>query len=74
MLTSSCIQAKVKHILDQSLIESTIINEFRNLSEFVLNSMVLNKELLLLLTSILDYNVAGIFFNDRDEKKEKSVV
>lgn len=74
LLTSSCIQAKVKHILDQSLIESTIINEFRNLSEFVLNSMVLNKELLLLLTSILDYNVAGIFFNDRDEKKERTLV
>lgn len=74
LLTSSSIQAKVKHILDQSLIESTIINEFRNLSEFVLNSMVLNKELLLLLTSILDYNVAGIFFNDRDEKKERTVV
>ncbi|OGI23121.1 MAG: hypothetical protein A2287_02445 [Candidatus Melainabacteria bacterium RIFOXYA12_FULL_32_12] len=74
LLTSSCIQAKIKHILDQSLIESTIINEFRNLSEYVLNTVVLNKELLLLLTSILDYNVAGIFFNDRDDKKEKTLV
>jgi len=74
LMSSSCIQAKIKHILDQSLIESTIINEFRNLSEFVLNAKVLNKELLLLITSILDYNVAGIFFNDRDDKKEKNVV
>lgn len=74
LFTPSCIQAKIKHILDQSLIESTIMNELRNLVEFVPNSKILNRELLILLTSILDYNIAGVFFNDRDDKKEKNLI
>ncbi|MFH0702868.1 MAG: diguanylate cyclase [bacterium] len=65
------IQSNVNKLLDQSLIESTIINEFRNLSEYVLNAKIFNKKIFMLISSILDYNVAGLFFNDKDEKKEK---
>ncbi len=65
------IQTRIKHLLDQSLIESTIINEFRNLSEMVRNTKVLKSGFFSLISAILDYNVAGIFFNDRDSKKEK---
>ncbi len=65
------IQTRIKHLLDQSLIESTIINEFRNLSEMVHNTKVLKSGFFSLISAILDYNVAGIFFNDRDCKKEK---
>ena len=65
------IQNKINTLLDQSLIESTIINEFRNLSEIVHNHNILKNVFFVLLASILDYNVAGIFFNERDEKKEK---
>lgn len=70
-LTNSGLQTKINDILDQALTESTIMNEFRNLSEFVLDSKVLNKGIFTLISSILDYNVAGIFFNDMDEKKDK---
>jgi len=72
-LTANNIQTKIKHILDQSLIETTIMNEFRNLSEFVLTSSLLKEELLSLLASILDYNIAGVFFNDKDEKVDRTV-
>ena len=64
-------QSKINDILDQALMESIITNDFRNLSEFVLDTKVLNKGIFSLISSIIDYNVAGIFFNDRDEKKEK---
>jgi len=65
------IQQKINHLLDQSLIESTIINEFRNLSEIVQNPKILKNGFFSLLSAILDYSVAGIFFNERDDKKEK---
>ncbi len=70
-LTATSIQTKIKLILDQSLIETTLMNEFRKLSEFVLTSTLLKEEVLTLLASVLDYNVAGIFFNDKDEKNDR---
>ena len=70
-MTATSIQTKIKLILDQSLIETTLMNEFRNLSEFVLTTTLLNEELLSLLASVLDYNIAGIFFNDKDEKNDR---
>jgi len=70
---SLSIQSKINHLLDQSLIESTIVNEFKNLSEFVTNSEILIKGIFSLLSSILDYNIAGIFFNDTDDKRGKTI-
>lgn len=70
---STSIQSKINHLLDQSLIESTIINEFKNLSEFATNTKVFIKGIFFLISSIMDYNIAGIFFNDSDEKREKVV-
>lgn len=72
----SCIvdySEKVAQILDQSLIESTIMNEFRDLSEFVLDTKILNNRLFGLISSILDYNLAAVFYNDKDLKKDKIV-
>lgn len=67
---STNIKSRVNQLLDQSLIESTITNEFRNLSELIHNREFLIKSLFSLLFSILDYQVAGIYFNDKgDEKK-----
>jgi len=67
------LQARINNLLDQSLIESTIINEFRNLSEFIYSTKILSKELFSLAFSLIDFNVAAIFFNERDEKKKKSL-
>lgn len=68
------IQSKINQLLDQSLIESTIINEFRTLSEYMLDKKVLNKKILSLIYSVLDYNIAGVFFNDKDDKKERLLI
>lgn len=73
MLGYSNLQSRINQLLDESLIESTIINEFRNLSEYALDTTVLSKHILSLLCSIMDYDAAGIFFNDRDEKRIKKV-
>jgi diguanylate cyclase (GGDEF)-like protein len=70
---SSSIQSRINHLLDQSLIESTIINEFKNLSEFATNTKVFIKGIFFLISSILDYNAAGLFFNDCDTKKKKTL-
>lgn len=63
------VQTRISKILDDSLIESTIVNEFRNLSEFLQDKQKLCKSIFSLLASIIDYNVAGMFFNKLDTKK-----
>lgn len=64
---SANIKSRVNQLLDQSLIESTITNEFRNLSELIHDRLFLTKGLFSLLFSILDYQIAGIYFNDPGE-------
>ena len=66
---STNIKSRVNQLLDQSLIESTITNEFRNLSELIHDRMFLTKGLFSLLFSILDYQIAGIYFNDPGDDK-----
>lgn len=72
-LENKNIQTRINNLLDQSLIESTIINEFRNLSEFIYATKILSKEIFSLIFSLIDFNVAGIFFNERDDKKKKTL-
>lgn len=74
MITSNSIQSKIKQIFDQTLIESTIVNEFRTLSEHVLSTKTLSGEIISLISSIIDFNAISIFFNDRDDKKEKTLL
>ena len=68
---SDYIQTRIKHLLDQSLIESTVTNEFRNLSEMTHNLRILKSSFFSLISAIIDYNVAGIFFNNLDNKSQK---
>ena len=72
-LENQNIQTRINNLLDQFLIESTIINEFRNLSEFIYATKILSKEIFSLIFSLMDFNVAAIFFNERDEKKKKTL-
>ncbi|MCR4881298.1 MAG: diguanylate cyclase [bacterium] len=60
--------AKVAEILDESLVKSTLTNEFRDLAEFVLDENTFNFKLFELLTSILDFNLLGLFYNESDKK------
>ena len=72
-LENKNIQTRINNLLDQSLIESTIINEFRNLSEFIYATKILSNEIFSLIFSLIDFNAAAIFFNERDDKKKKTI-
>ncbi|MGD9579928.1 MAG: diguanylate cyclase [Vampirovibrionia bacterium] len=67
---STNIKSRVNQLLDQSLIESTITNEFRNLSELIHDRTFLTKGLFSLLFSILDFQISGIYFNDVGVEKK----
>lgn len=71
--TENAYHVKINQILDQSLIESTIMNDFRNLSEFVNDENKLAEEIFAILDSILEFDSAAIFFNNADNKKKKKV-
>lgn len=62
---------KINEILDQALISSTIMNEFRHLSEYFQDDNALVKEIFELLNSILEFDFGGIFFNSTDGKEPK---
>ena len=60
--------SKVAEILDESLVKSTLTNEFRDLAEFVLDDKIFNHKLFNLLSSILDYNLLAVFYNESDKR------
>lgn len=64
---------KINQILDQSLIESTIMNDFRNLSEYIVDEEKLIDEIFKILDSILDFDSFAIFFNSANSKKKKDL-
>lgn len=64
---------KINQILDQSLIESTIMNDFRNISEFINDENKMIAEIFAILDSILDFDSAALFFNSADVKKKKKI-
>jgi putative CRISPR-associated protein (TIGR02620 family) len=61
------IRTRLNHILDTSLVESTLMVEFRSLSDLVHDVSLLNYMLFSLLESIVDYDAAAIFFNDENK-------
>ena len=60
------IRTRLTQILDKALIESTLMNEFRHLNDLVHDKSLMNYMLFSLLESILDYDLAAIFYNDRN--------
>ncbi len=61
------VAARLNQILDKALIESTLMIEFRNLSDLVHDTNLLNYMLFSLLESILEFDAAAIFFNDMNK-------
>jgi len=72
-LTENAYHVKINQILDQSLIESTIMNDFRNISEFINDESKMIAETFLILDSILDFDSSAVFFNSADDKKKKKI-
>lgn len=56
---------RMVQLLDQSVTEVTIMKNFRKLFELVHNKNLLVHMLFSMLSNILDYDVAAVFFNDK---------
>ena len=58
------IRVRINQILDTSLVESMLMVEFRSLADLVHDPGLLNYMLFSLLESIVEYDVAGLLYND----------
>ena len=65
------VQTKIKDVLDDSLVYSTIVNEFRSLSENLGNETELAQNIFKLSSSILDYDIFALWFADYNANLNK---
>lgn len=63
-------QSQLNIILNDLLLKSVFANEFRNLSDFMNYERILVEKLFSLLSSFVEYSVAGIYFASPDDFSE----
>ena len=63
-------QTRLNTILNDLLLKSVFANEFRNLSDFMNYERVLVEKIFSLLSSFVEYHVAGLFFASPDDYAE----
>ena len=68
--TASPAQFKLNNVLNDLLMKSVFSNEFRNLSDFLNYERILVEKLFSLLSSFVEYHVAGIYFASPDDFAE----
>lgn len=66
-------QFRLNTILNDLLLKSVFSNEFRNLSDFLNYERILVEKMFSLLSSFVEYNIAGIYFASPDEYAENVV-
>lgn len=72
-ISDQTVQNQINDVLDELLMNSTFLNEFRDLGEFLSYDKVLIEKTFELLGSFIDYNIAGLFLNSPD-KNERNVL
>lgn len=72
-VSNETVQNQINVVLDELLMNSTFLNEFRDLGEFLSHDAVLIEKTFELLGSFVDYNIAGLFLNSPD-KNEKHIL
>lgn len=72
-MSEEAVQNQINNVLDELLMNSTFLNEFRDLGEYLTHEKVLVEKAFSLLGSFVDYNIAGLFFNSLD-KNEKNIL
>lgn len=72
-VSDETVQNQINEVLDELLMNSTFLNEFRELGEFLMHDKVLIEKTFELLGSFIDYNVAGLFISNPD-KNEKHIL
>ena len=68
--TENSAQTRLNTILNDLLLKSVFANEFRNLSDFLNYERILVEKLFSLVSSFVEYSVAGIFFASPDSFAE----
>ena len=63
-------QFKLNLILNELLMKSIFSNEFRNLSDFLNYERILVEKMFSLLSSFVEYQVAGVYFSSPDDFSE----
>ena len=72
-ISDETVQNQINTVLDELLMNSTFLNEFRDLGEYLSHEKVLIEKTFELLGSFVDYNVAGLFLKNPD-KNEKNIL
>jgi len=72
-VSEEAVQNQINLVLDELLMNSTFLNEFRDLGEYLSHEKVLVEKTFQLLGSFIDYNIAGLFLNNPD-KNEKNIL
>lgn len=60
------VNEQINRILNQLLMQSTFLNEFRNLGEFYTHEKLLVDKTLELISTFIDYDVSALFFKSPD--------
>ena len=68
--TSESAQTRLNSILNDLLLKSVFASEFRNLSDFLNYERILVEKLFNLLSSFVEYSLAGVFFASPDDFAE----
>jgi len=66
-------QSRLNSILNDLLLKSMFSNEFRNLSDFLNYERIMVEKLFSLLSSFVEYHVAGVYFASPDDFAENIV-
>lgn len=72
-VSDETVKNQINDVLDELLMNSTFLNEFRELGEYLTHDTVLIEKTFELLGSFIDYNIAGLFINSPD-KNEKNIL
>ncbi len=72
-ISEETIQGQINNVLDELLMDSIFLNEFRDLGAFIMHEKVLIEKTFTLLNSFFDCNVIGLFFNGLDQH-EKNIL
>lgn len=66
-------QTRLNSILNELLLKSMFSNEFRNLSDFLNYERIMVEKLFSLLSSFVEYHIAGVYFASPDDFTENIV-
>ena len=69
----NALQAKINDILDTSLMEATIMNEFRKLSKNIEDTDKFLKSFFVLLSSLFNYNFSYLYFYDNNYSEKTKI-